>query len=286
MENIRQALERARALNTGGSAQIGPAASNSSRQQSAPDIGIKDPVDGRSQEVALDARHLETHRIIAHDDTDFRSKSFDMLRTQVLQSMDQKNWQILGVTSPTPGCGKTVTAINLALSIARQPERSVLLVDLDLQKPQIANCLGVNCETGVISVLEGRTGLSSTIIPARAGNCRIMALPTESSKSDSSAWMSSRAMSTMLQEIKREYRSHVVIVDLPPMLSSDDVIAVLPQLDCVLFVAAVGKSTVAEIEECNRHLQSTTVVRLVLNKVPQLNTQYYGYYNSKPRPLR
>src|SRR5262249_37765589 len=89
------------------------------------------------KDVELDWQHLETRRVIAHNPADPRAKSYDMLRTQVLQSMNQKNWQFLAVTSPTAGCGKTVTAINLALSIARQPERSALLVDLDFQKPQV-----------------------------------------------------------------------------------------------------------------------------------------------------
>ena len=105
--------------------------------------------------------------------------------------------------SPSPGCGKTVTAINLAFSIARQPERSALLVDLDLQKPQVASTLGLNCESGVVSVLEGRTSLSSAIIRARVGESCIMVLPAETSTSSSSAWMASRAMEHMLQEIKR-----------------------------------------------------------------------------------
>jgi len=281
MENIRQALERARALGSGGAGRTDRAGSNAGRRQLEADHGV---VNGQSRAVALDLRHLESQRIIAHDETDFRAKSFDMLRTQVLQSMDQKNWKILGVTSPSPGCGKTLTAVNLALSIARQPERSALLVDLDLQKPQIANCLGLDCSAGVVSVLRGQTSLSNAVIGAEISACQLLVLPAEISTSDSSAWMTSRSMSTLLQDIKREYPSYTVIVDLPPMLSSDDVIAVLPQLDCVLLVAAVGKSTVAEIEECNSHLQSAQVVRLVLNKVPRSNTAYYYYSSYLPRP--
>ena len=81
---------------------------------------------------------------------------YDMLRTQVLQSMSVGGWKVLGVTSPTPGCGKTVTATNLALSIARLPDHLVVLVDLDLQKPQIANSLGiVSTGGGVLDLLEG-----------------------------------------------------------------------------------------------------------------------------------
>src|SRR5262245_12915814 len=111
----------------------------------------------RFGELTLDPRHLESRRIVAHDVRDPRAKSFDILRTQVLRTMDTSHWQMLAVTSPTPGCGKTVTAVNLALSIARQSDRAVLLVDLDLQKPQVAACLGLTCSTGVLSVVEGET---------------------------------------------------------------------------------------------------------------------------------
>jgi protein-tyrosine kinase len=282
MENIRQALERVRALHPG---SVGlPFHASPPQQIFESNPGSESRVDAQGEELLLSLAHLESNRIIAHDDADPRSKPFDMLRTQVLQVMDQKNWSILGITSPTPGCGKTVTAVNLAMSIARQPDRSVLLVDLDLRKPQVAHCLGANRGSGVVSVLEGRTSLSDTIIEARAATCRVMVLPAERATSDSSALMVSRPMSAMLQEIQHSYRSHLVIVDLPPMLSSDDALAVLPRLDCLLLVAAAGKSKASEIEECNKHLHSAEVIRVVLNKAAEPKTQYYdAYYTPSPR---
>jgi Mrp family chromosome partitioning ATPase len=234
------------------------------------------------QQVALDPRHLESNRIIAHDETDYRSRAFDMLRTQVLQTMDQKNWRILGITSPSPGCGKTLTSINLALSLARLSERPVLLVELDLQKPRIAHYLGIKCRAGVVGLLEGRSSLSSVMARAFVGGSQLTVLPAETSTSDSSAWMTSRAMAELLENLKRDYPSFTVILDLPPMLASDDVIAVLPQLDCLLLVAAVGRSTAAEIEDCNRHLETAQVIRLVLNKVPEQHTGYYSYNAGRP----
>src|SRR5262245_28064902 len=65
----------------------------------------------RFGELTLDPRHLESRRIVAHDVHDSRAKSFDILRTQVLRTMDSSHWQMLGVTSPTPACGKTVTSV-------------------------------------------------------------------------------------------------------------------------------------------------------------------------------
>ena len=88
------------------------------------------PVGLPIRSVALDEALLESRRIISYNVADQRSKSFDILRTQILQSMHQNKWQVLAITSPTAGCGKTLTAINLALSVARQPECSALLVDM------------------------------------------------------------------------------------------------------------------------------------------------------------
>ena len=277
MENIRQALERVKASQSAGSEQRNLAGSAVLQLRSEMEIGSAGGNDGQNQEIELNNVHLQSKRIISHDITDPRSRAFDMLRTQVLQSMDLKGWKTLAVTSPTPACGKTLTAVNLAVSIARQPDRSVLLVDLDFRKPQVAACLGLKCDEGVLSVLEGRTTLSDAIIPARVGNLRFMVLPTASTIR-SSELISSRAMTAMLEDIKREYHSKTIILDLPPILSGDDVIAILPQMDCVLLVAAVGTTTVAQIKECNKHLQSAEVVRIALNKVLETSTDHYFYY--------
>jgi protein-tyrosine kinase len=229
----------------------------------------------RPGEIALDPCHLESHRIIAHDVRDQRSKSFDILRTQILRTMDTSHWQMLAVTSPTPGCGKTLTSINLALSIARQSDRAVLLVDLDLQKPQVAATLGLSCSTGVLSVVEGNARLQDALIAARIGGARIAVLPTEQAVTGSSEWMTSAGMRAMLQAIRREFQSWTVILDMPPVLTGADVIAVLPQIDCTVLVAAAGKSQRSDIEEAARHLASADIVRVVLNKVPEDVTRYY-----------
>jgi Mrp family chromosome partitioning ATPase len=87
--------------------------------------------------------------------------------------------------------------------------------------------------------------------------------------------MGSSAMHALLQDIRKTFPSRIVILDLPPMLLGDDVIAILPHVDCVLLIAAMGISTVPELEECKRHLRSTNVVRVVANKVPVSNKKYY-----------
>ena len=79
-------------------------------------------------------------------------------------------------------------------------------------------------------------------------------------------------LSNLLQDLRRDFET--VILDLPPMLSCDDVFRILPQIDCVLLVAAVGVSKVSEVEECLRHLPSQ-LIRLVLNKSSEASLDYY-----------
>jgi protein-tyrosine kinase len=229
------------------------------------------------QEVRLNADHLEANRIVAFGGGE-SGRYYDMLRTQVLQEMDKKNWQFLAITSPTAGCGKTVTACNLAMSIARLPDRSALVVDLDLRKPRVASYLGLPQSDGVLGVLESRVPISSAVVKAGIGPNSLFVLPGSGLTSGSSEWMSSQTMTTLLQAIKREFRSHTVIFDLPPMLLGDDVISILPRMDAALLVTGVGNSSVADIKECQKHLDRVPVVRVVVNKVSEKIDTYYGYY--------
>ena len=276
MESIRQAVERARAATSSPRPQVSENL-GSPRRRIDPGAATQAERGPQIDDTELNAAYLQSKRVVAYNGADLRSRPYDMLRTQVVQSMGVGGWKVLGITSPTPGCGKTLTAVNLAFSIARQPEQSVLLIDLDLQKPQIANSLGlVPAGGGVLDVLEERTTLARIALPVRAGNQRIVAVPTAATR-ESSELMGSRTMRTLLQDLRKNYQSHTIIVDLPPILSSDDVIAVLPQIDCVLLVAAVGHSKASEVEECNRHLQSSHLVRVVVNKAAEENSNYYYY---------
>jgi protein-tyrosine kinase len=267
MDNIRQAVERARAgtANSGVIENKGPPPRRSDGNPNEPDITLK-------------SAHLLTRRIVCQDGTDQRSRPYDMLRIQTLVSMAHKGWKVLGVTSPTPGCGKTLTSINLALSIARQPEQAVVLLDADLQKPQVADCLGLDRHTGgTLALLQNQITLRDAAITVRTESSnRLTVIPTASTR-QSSELMGSRILRNIFQDIRRAYQSHIIIVDLPPMLAGDDVLAVLPQLDCVLLLAAVGETKKSEIDECLRHLKSSELLRLVVNKSTDPTSMYYYY---------
>lgn len=182
MENIRKAVERARA-------NLSPPTSQPLQNFGAPRARaetnkvVRNSASPRIGEIELSSGHLLANRIFSHDGTDQRSRPFDMLRTQVLQAMQLNGWKVLGITSPTAACGKTLTAVNLAFSIARQHDQSVILLDLDLQKPRIGYSLGLKpADGGVLDLLKGRTTLRSSIMTVRGGNQQIVVLPTMATK--------------------------------------------------------------------------------------------------------
>ena len=265
MDHIIQAVERAKGAQPLASPQPGQSASPGQGSQQDP----------RITDVEVSTAHLESMRVVAHDVTDPRSRSFDLLRTQILQAMETNGWRVLAITSPTPSCGKTFTAVNLAASVARQPESSVVLVDLDFKKPQVAHRLGITNKTGIRAVLEGRASLEEAITRVSVGGFRFGLLPCERPSSRPSDWAGSARMGAVLQRLKADQSVKLVILDLPPMLSGDEVVSILPHVDCVLMVAAVGTTKTAELKECANFMRSTPLVRIVLNKVPDVPSRYY-----------
>jgi Mrp family chromosome partitioning ATPase len=221
---------------------------------------------GAIKSVPLLPSHLEDNRIVSHDATDERVRPFDLLRTQLLRDMGEHDWQVLGVTSPTDGCGNTTTAVNLALSIARQGERPVVLVDLNPHKPQVAMCLGLNRQLGVFDHLGGRASLQDTMVKVEVAGRSAFVLPGVVPAPNASDVMASSRTKVLIQRLKREGDRPLVILDMPPLLASHETIALLPEVDCALLVLAVGHSTMAELHACRRHLEATNVVQVVLNR--------------------
>ena len=272
MDQFKQAVELAR-----GSAPLAPSAPSGGRRLDPLEASSIQPA--KYRQLSLDPKHLESKRIVAFNKDDPRARSFEVLRTQILHSMDRGGWQFLAVTSPTGGCGKTVTACNLALSIARLADRSVLLVDLDMRKPKVADYLGIKRSSGLLSVLQGHQSLSEAIVQVEVEGDRLLVLPGEPTKV-SSEWMGSPAMATALETLKREFRSRIVILDLPPTLAGGDVLSILPQLQSILLIAEAGGSSLVEIKECLKHLKSKPVVRVVVNKITERESAvpYDEYY--------
>lgn len=224
--------------------------------------------------IALDPEHLEDKRIVAHNKNNLHSNMFDLLRTLVLNKMAENGWRTLAVVSPTPEAGKSVVAINLAISIAGHAEKSALLVDFDLRRPSIANYLGLDLEVSLSDMLEGKCELSDILV--NPGIPRLVVMAAHRPLANSAEILVSSRVQRLIKEIRERYEERIVIFDLPPLLNADDAIAVLPQIDCVLMVVANGMSSEREIEDALRQLAGTNMLGTVFNKA-QSGRQAYTY---------
>ena len=223
--------------------------------------------------IKLDQSSLERNRIVSHAKNNLYSGVFDSLRTQVLQKMEENGWKTIAVVSPTPASGKTFVSINLAISIAHQPQKTAILLDLDLRRPKIANYLGLNVAQSMNDYLQGNAKLEDLMISP--GIARFVVVPTMRPVAKSSEILSSSKVVNLIQELRDRYESRIVIFDAPPILNSDDAMVLLPQVDCFLLVIANGMSTKAEVEEAMHYLPQEKLLGVVFNKADIETREYY-----------
>ncbi len=203
--------------------------------------------------------------------------AFDAMRTKVIQQMRSNNWRRLAITSPTASCVKSTISLNLAFSLARQPDLRTILIELDLRRPSIAKALRVKPTVGFTQVLENKASFADNAF----GFGNNLAIATNTGPVRNAAEMlQSGTTSERLAEIEAMYAPDIMIFDMPPMLLTDDAMAFASQVDCVLLVAAAEATTIKEIDTCEREIASqTNVMGVILNKCRYMGPEYgYGYY--------
>jgi capsular exopolysaccharide synthesis family protein len=277
MERIKQAIEKVRSQHSGETRRVQSHQDAQSALLKPRPSQAHDELENISYEYTrvakLQKKHLENNRIVAFDKNDPKSMTFDLLRTHVLQKMEENGWRTLAITSPTPEAGKTVVAINLAMSIAQQTNKTAMLVDFDLRRPKIGTYLGIPMEKSLNDLLDGTAELQDVLV--NPDMPRLVVLPTKSAVTNSSETLSSKKIADLIKDLRERYRSRIVIFDLPPVLVADDALALTPQIDCVLMVVANGMSTKSEIEDSLRHLPAANLIGTILNKAEVEMKAYY-----------
>jgi protein-tyrosine kinase len=274
MEKIKAALNKAKSQNILKKAEPGLARNSKASSSTVKDINsIESIVYNQTKTLKLDLSLLENNRIVALNKFDPASWIFDSLRTQVLQKMEENNWSTIAVVSPTPEAGKTVVAINLAISISQNPNNTVMLVDFDLRKPRVAKYLGIKCNFSLNDYLKGEEQLENIIV--NPGVPRLTLLPTNAPVAQSSETLSTDKVQGLIEELKNRYKSRIVIFDLPPLLNVDDAMVLLPQVDCVLFVIGDGQHSETEIIESMRLLSKSNLLGVVVNRAEVEVRPYY-----------
>jgi capsular exopolysaccharide synthesis family protein len=192
------------------------------------------------------------------------SDQYKVLRTHVLQRLKANNWNSLAVTSPNKGSGKTLTCVNLALSLAKEVNHSVLLVDMDLKHPSIHDYFLPGDHLGISDYLSKNIDIRNILINPSIE--RIVVLPGNKSIANSSEMLSSPKMVQLVKELIARYPKRLVIFDLPPILACDDVIVFVPYIEAVMLVVEEGGTTKEELKRAIELLKNTKLIGTVLNK--------------------
>ncbi len=228
-----------------------------------------------AREVALPARDILRERyVVFPDEPGQAALAYQMLRTQVLQHARAHGMRCIGVISAANGEGKTVTAVNLALSLAAAPNQNVMLVDLDLKRPSIAATLGLEVQKGVEAHLTDGEPLG-TLCYRLAGVDRLAVLPASQSVPGSAELLAGASAAALFRTLRAMSGDPLLIVDLPPALLSADVLAVAPQLDGVVLVVTEERTRREDIQRVFELLRSTPVVGTVLNASAEAEARSY-----------
>lgn len=259
MYRIITALERARKGGSFGSTWLGHTISDSEEMESTGEL-----IEADSTLTPAQVQRFAQNRVLNPNYPDGVIDAYRILRAQVLRCLREKGHTLLAVTSPGLGEGKSLTALNLALSLALDPEHRVLLVDCNLRQPKLHGLLGVSFGPGLSDYLNHGMSLGR-LITSRPGS-RLAFLPSGRPIHNSAEMLASQKMRKLLRQLKNEERGRFVIFDLPAVLPFADMISFAPLVEAVLMVVEDGKTQTDEIVRAADLLANANLIGAVLNK--------------------
>lgn len=181
------------------------------------------------------------------------------------------------ITSSLPGEGKTFTAINLALSIATERDKQVLLIDADVARPSVSRVLGIQSTIGLIDYLENDDiSVPDIILNTNIPGLRI--IPAGKLHKHSTELLSSNKMLAFADELSQRYPDRIVIFDSPPLLAATQGEVLAKLVGQIVLVVEAEKTMQSVVMESVNKLSNCDVVLAVFNKSKRNNDgDYYGY---------
>jgi capsular exopolysaccharide synthesis family protein len=259
MSIIQKVLEAEKKRNAGRKTESRPLGQATSELAAA--TGVFKRIAG----AQVQSKEMERNKILPAIDDRGAITAYKMLRTRVLQRMRSNDWHTLIVTGAGPGEGKTLTACNLAVSISNDVNQSVILVDLDLQRPSLASYFGLHINASVGDYLTGNAGMDD-IVYTPAGMERIVIIPNRNAVPNSSELLASPRMRDLLDWLKKQGPETITIFDMPPVLACDDVLAFSPYADAILLVVAEGQTERSAVARTMEMIGDRNLLGVVLNQ--------------------
>ncbi len=190
-----------------------------------------------------------------------------------------ENGNLLMLCSAFSGEGKTFTSVNLAMSLALERERTVLLIDADVAKPHISRALGIDQQLGLMDLLtDDSLDISDVLVQTDMPGLRV--LPAGTRHQYSTEYLASDKMQELMDELAGRYPNRMIIFDSPPLLQTSEAQVLASLVGQVVMVIHAGKTPQAAVEAALELIDSNKAINLILNKcrVKSSNDYYGGYY--------
>jgi len=226
-------------------------------------MGYVSPSYTVSRSVTLNPQVLATNRCVGYQHDSPELEFYKVLRTQILQRTNGRGSTVM-VTSALPGEGKTLTAINLAFTFAKEFKQTALLVDCDLRRQQIHQVLGFPSEKGVVDYLLHDCPCQDLFV--WPGVEKLTIISGGKTVKESSELLGSPGMKNLVADMKNRYHDRYVFFDVPPLLTSADATAFAPYVDYILVAVQAGQTSLHDVNRALRLLPHEKVLGLVMNR--------------------
>jgi non-specific protein-tyrosine kinase len=266
MSKLKQALEKAKKdrgeLERVEVRSIEPVDYRTEHAPQAQDKPLK-PVYSSTKVIQCDADLLNRNRVVSVCTRD-EADRLKILRTQILNTMSEEGKNTLMITSANPGEGKTLTAINLAISFSHQFNKTVLLVDGDIRKPTIHKFMGLEDGAGLADCLVDKKSITDGLV--NPGMDRIVILRGGKPHTNSAELLGSEKMKALLKEMKERYPERFIIFDTSSVLTSADPLVLANLVDGILLVVEAEKTKKEDVQKVLEMFKNKPVIGTVFNK--------------------
>jgi len=191
-------------------------------------------------------------------------EAYRVLRTQILNRTRETGGNLIMITSALPGEGKTLTAINLALTFAREYQQTALLVDCDLRKQSIHEVLGYESDKGLIDHLIGECPVSDLFV--WPGIEKLTIISGGGTINESSEVIGSSRMKELVMDMKSRYPERYIFFDVPSILSGADALTFALLVDFIVMVVQADKTPLGEVNKAAQLIPREKLLGLVLNR--------------------
>jgi len=190
------------------------------------------------------------------------AEQYRQLRTRLSHAEGATALRTILVTSPQKSEGKSITAANLALTMAQELQRRVVLVEADLRKPSLQQMFGLPAGPGLADFLAGACELRDALKYLPEHHLTVM--PAGAMPTNPAELLGSTAMRRLLDQLRSRFDR--VILDTPPVLPLADVAVLAPLVDGTLLVVRAGVTPKPAIENALRAFDSSRLLGVVLNE--------------------